>query len=103
MVVRVTTPGSPAFRLRSGEEGLSVFDLEAVDPPLSEVEVLDGFRPGSLTVVRSVAEIEAKGLIIVPVPGVGSLSERLSDAHAEIQAGPGMTRTRFKQILKELE
>jgi hypothetical protein len=69
VVVRVTEPGRPAFQLRRGEEGLSVFDPGAVDPPLTEAEVLASFRPGSLAVVRTEAEIESKGLVLVPVTG----------------------------------
>jgi hypothetical protein len=47
MAVRVTEPGRPAFQLRKGEEGLSVFDPAAVQPPLTESEILDAFRLGS--------------------------------------------------------
>jgi hypothetical protein len=103
MVVRVVAPGRPAFQLRKGEEGLSVFDPGAVDPPLTDSEILSGFRPGSQAVVRSVQEIEGKGLLVIPVPGAAPLPPRLRDAHAEIRPGPGMTRDRFKQALKELE
>ena len=103
MVVRVAEPGRPAFQLRKGEEGLSVFDLDAVNPPLTEAEVLDGLRAGNQVVVRSVAEIEAKGLRVVPIPGTGVLPQRLRDAHAEIRPGPKMGRSGFKQALKELE
>ncbi len=103
MVVRVVEPGKPAFQLRKGEEGLSVFDLEAVEPPLIEAEILDSFRVGSQTIVRTISEIEQKGLQVVPIPGAEPLPERLRQAHAEIRPGPGMTRGQFKQILKELE
>jgi 2-iminoacetate synthase ThiH len=103
MVVRVAEPGKPAFQLRKGEEGISVFDLQAVKPPLTEAEILDGFRVGNQTIVRSVAEIEQKGLQVVPIPGAEPLPERLRQAHAEIRPSPGMTRGQFKQILKELE
>jgi hypothetical protein len=103
MVVRVATLGRPAFELRKGEEGLSVFDPDAVDPPLSEAEILTCFRPGSRVVIRSVSAIEAIGLIVTAVPGAAPLSPRLRDAHAEIRPGPGMTRDQFKQALKELE
>jgi hypothetical protein len=103
MVVRVAETGHPAFQLRKGEEGLSVFDVEAVNPPLTEIEILDGFRPGSQAVARSVAEIESKGLRVVPIPGASTLPQRLRDAHAEIRPAPGMERGRFKQALKELE
>src|SRR5262245_36958370 len=53
MFIRVGQEGKPAFQLRKGEEGLSVFDLEAVDPPLTESEVLDAFRAGCITVARA--------------------------------------------------
>jgi hypothetical protein len=103
MVVRVAVPGRPAFQLRKGEEGLSVFDPDAVDPPLTEAEVLSCFRPGSWAIVRSESEIAERGLIVVPVPGAAPLPPRLRNAHAEIRPGPGMTRDQFKQALKGLE
>jgi 2-iminoacetate synthase ThiH len=103
MVVRVADPDKPAFQLRRGEEGISVFDLQAVKPALTETEILESFRPGSQAIVRSVAEIERKGLQVVPIPGAEPLPERLRQAHAEIRPGPGITRGQFKQILKELE
>src|SRR5437660_4054714 len=103
MVVRVTESCRPAFQLRKGEEGISVFDLEAVDPRLTESEILDNFRAGSQVVVRGIAEIEQLGLRVVPLPGAEPLPQRLREAHAEIRPGPGMTRAQFKQALKELE
>jgi hypothetical protein len=103
MIVRITEPGRPAFQLRKGEEGISVFDQEAVKPPLTDSEILNSFRAGSLPVSRSQVEIEAKGLRLVPVPGAQTLPERLREAHAEIQPGPGMTRSEFKKALMELE
>jgi hypothetical protein len=103
MVIRVTEVGRPAFQLRRGEEGLSVFLPDAVAPPLDEAEVLGSFRPGSLAVTRSIAEIEAKGLIVVSVQGSESLPARLRSSHAEIRPGPEMARSEFKQALKELE
>jgi hypothetical protein len=103
MVVRVTEGDRPAFQLRPGEEGISVFDPDAVSPPLSDSEILDGFRAGSRLVARSIPEIEAKGLTVVPVPGAAALPDRLRKAHAEIRPGPSMTRGQFKQALKELE
>jgi hypothetical protein len=103
VVIRVADPGKPAFQLRKGEEGLSVYDPQAVTPPLTEAEILASFRAGSQVIVRSVAEIEQKGLEIVPIPGVEPLPGRLRQAHAEIRPGPGMTRIQFKQVLKELE
>jgi hypothetical protein len=103
MVIRVAMPGQPAFQLRKGEEGLSVFDPDAVDPPLTDAEILLAFRTGSRAVARSVSEIQQKGLTVVPVLGGAPLPARLRDAYAEIRPGPGMTRDLFKQALKELE
>jgi hypothetical protein len=103
MFVRVAEPGRPAFQLRKGEEGISVFDVDAVEPPLSDSEILDNFRLGSQLVLRSKAEIEAKGLNVIPIPGAKPLSERLRLSHAEIRPGAGMTRIQFKQALRELE
>ena len=103
MVVRVAEPGRPAFQLRKGEEGLSLFEPDLVDPPLSESEILEAFRPDSVVVVRSSAEVEAKGLQIVSIAGADSLPPRMREYHVEIRPGAGMTRTEFKQALKELE
>ena len=50
MLIRITEPGKPAFRLRKGEEGISVFDSDSVEPPLVEEEVAEAFRSGSETV-----------------------------------------------------
>src|ERR1022692_1432765 len=99
MFIRVIEAGKPGFQLRKGEDGLSVFDTEAVDPPLSDAEILDAFRADSQLTSRSREEIEAKGLIIVPVTGSAPLPLRLRDAHAEIRLGPGMTRGQFKKAL----
>src|SRR5437868_5706259 len=103
MLVRISEPDRPAFLLRKGEEGISVFDLEAVQPPLMESEILNNFRTGSLAISRSLTEIEAKGLQVVPVFGAATLAQRLREAHAEIRPGPAMTRAQFKKALKELE
>jgi hypothetical protein len=103
MIIRVTEPGRPAFQLRKGEEGLSVFDSEAVDPPLTEAEVVASFRAGSLAVVRSREDVASKGLRLVPVEGMASLPLRLREAHAEIRPGETMLRPQFKQALRELE
>ncbi len=62
MILRVTEPGRPAFQLRKGEEGLSVFDPDLADLLLTESEILEAFRPGCVLVARSTAEVEAKGL-----------------------------------------
>jgi hypothetical protein len=103
MFVRVAEAGRPAFQLRKGEEGISIFDLDAATPPLSEGEVLEHFRPGSQLVFRSIVEIEVKGLLVVPAPGAEPLPDHLRSSHAEIRPGPGMTRSQFKQALRELE
>jgi hypothetical protein len=101
--IRVFTPGSPRFQLRKGEFGISVFDPDAVNPPLTELEILANFRVGSQTVSRTEAEIHAQGLTIVSIPGGLQLSHRLQAAHVEIQAGLGMKRDQFKAALKRLE
>jgi|ERR1051325_8221991 hypothetical protein len=103
MFVRVAEAGKPAFQLRKGEEGLSVFDTEAVNPLVSDAEILDAFRAESRLISRSREEIEVKGLIVVPVLGGPSLPSRLREAHAEIRRSPNMTRGQFKKALQELE
>src|SRR5688572_6876894 len=103
VVVRVGTPGAAAFQLRPGEEGISVFDPDGVDPPLSDTEILDSFRDGSLLVVRPVAVINSLGLRVEWVEGAAVLPDRLRAAHREIRPGPGMTRPQFKAALKGLE
>lgn len=103
MLIRVAQPGRPAFSLRPGEEGISIFDTEAVDPPLTEAEILDAFRTGSVAVVRTAANIEGQGLSVIPLEGAPFLPDRLRRAHAEIRPGTGMARREFKQALKELE
>ena len=103
VVVRVGTPGSPAFQLRNGEAGLSVFDPSAVDPPLTEEEILDAFRPGSVVVYRTVEQITVLGLEVIPTEGADTLPDRIRAAHREIRPGAGMTRSAFKAALKDLE
>jgi len=103
MLVRVAERGRPAFQLRKGEEGISIFDTETVSPPLTEAEILESFREGSWALTRSQSEIAARGLQIVPIPGTGPLPQRLRDAHAEIRPGPGMSWAQFKRALQELE
>ena len=103
MVVRVADPGHPAFQLRKGEEGLSVFDPVAVVPPLTTAEILEQLPTRKPVVVCSREEIAAQGLDVVPVPGGEPLPPRLRDAHAEIRPRAGMARAEFKQALKELE
>ena len=101
--VRVGEPGRPFFQLRPGEQGISVFDLNAVDPPLTEDELLQSFRPGSAVVIKSTDDITAAGLTIVPTQGAEPLPLRHRDAHAEIRPTPGMSRPQFKQALRSLE
>jgi hypothetical protein len=103
IVARVATPGHPAFQLRKGEEGLSVFDPHAVDPPLAEAEILEPFRPGSVVLYRTVAQITEVGLTLAVTEGAEVLPERLRAAHREIVPGPGMARPAFKAALKLLE
>lgn len=102
-VIRVAEAGKPAFLLRKGEEGLSVFDPQAVDPPLTEAEIFGAFRPGSVLLVRSAAAVQSKGLQLVPVEGEAILPDRLRQAHREIRAGTGVDRAAFKKALRELE
>lgn len=103
MLARVVAAGQPAFQLRKGEQGLSLFDLEAVTPPLNEFEVLQCFRSGSSLRMITKEDIERKGLVVIAVPGAESLPERLQAAHMEIRPGAGMSRKAFKQALTELE
>ncbi len=103
IVVRVAEPGGPAFQLRKGEEGISVFNPAAVDPPVTEEEIFDASRPGSAVVARTEDEIAAKGLLVVPIDGADVLPERLRQSHAEIRPSAGMPRPDFKKALKELE
>lgn len=103
VVIRVGSPGLAAFQLRKGEEGLSVFDPVGVDPPLSEEEILDAFRPGSLLVYRTIAQIASLGLIVVSSEGAETLPDRLRTAHREIRPSTQMSRSQFKTAIKELE
>jgi hypothetical protein len=59
--LRVSTPGMGVFQLRKGEEGISIFDPEMVDPPLTQEEVLQAFSRGSIIRV-SKTQIVDKGL-----------------------------------------
>ena len=103
MLIRVADPASPAFQLRKREEGLSVFETESVDPPLTESEILESFRPGSVAIALTVEEVENERMWVVAIPGASVLPERLQAAHAEIRPHAGMTRREFKMRLKELE
>src|SRR5437763_16793288 len=100
---RVGEAGQPFFRPRPGEDGISVFDPEAVDPHLTDDEILAAFRPGSSIVLRSKEAITSSGLMIVPVAGAELLPARLQLAHAEIRPVPGLTRRLFKDALRSLE
>lgn len=77
--------------------------MAAVDPPLTEDEILAAFRPGSIVVYRPASVIEEHGLQLLPTPGAESLPERLRAAHREIGAGEGMDRPTFKAALRNLE
>ena len=103
VVVRVASPDRPAFQLRKGEEGISVFDPDAVQPPLNDEEILEAFRPGSVVVYRTRAQIEELGLRVVAVEGAETLPERLCECHREIQQAGSMERPQFKNALRELE
>lgn len=59
-------------------------------------------QEASLSFVPS-KDVEGLGLQAIPVEGAASLPERLRHSHAEIRQGTSMTRSRFKQSLKELE
>ena len=98
-IIRVMEPGKPIFQLRQGEQGLSVFDANAVKP----IDVLPNFRPGSQTVTRTVDQVQSCGLMVLCTPGNSALPPRLRDAHREIRPGEGMTRNEFKKALKNLE
>jgi hypothetical protein len=103
MLIRVTEPGRPASQLRKGEIGISVFDTAAVEPPLTESEILASFRPGSEAANLLLDEVRSKGLQVVSIPGAEPLPERLRIAHAEIRPGIGMSRPEFKKKLQELD
>ena len=103
VVIRVATPDHPAFQLRKGEEGLSVFDPDAVDPALTEEEILDAFKPGSIVVLRSFSLIALLGLDIVACEGADTLPNRLRIAHRELRPSRGISRGTFKAALRDLE
>jgi hypothetical protein len=99
----VATPGKPAFQLRPGEEGLSVFDPLLVEPPLSLDEILTSFREGSLVMPIDRDVIMHCGLDVLEVIGHESLPERIRACHCEIRPWANMDRKAFKQALKQLE
>ncbi len=101
--MRVGEGNRPAFQLRPGELGISVFDPDAVEPPLTEAEILEAFRPGSVLVTRTEEELRGLRLELVPVPGHVDLPGRLPQAHHEIRPSSTMTRADFKKCLRELE
>ena len=98
-IYRVVEAAKPRFRLRPGEEGLSVFDAGAVRPE----DVLPAFRQGSSVIALEVGWVESFGLRVVKTPGETRLPAHLRDNHAIIGPGAGMTRKQFKQTLKVLE
>ena len=99
-VHRVVTPGKAQFQLRSGEQGLSVFDASKVSPG----DILSAFREGSQLTTKTVKEIEGLGLKVEKTPGDANLPQHLQEAHMEIRPGPNMTtRPKFKQAIKKLE
>jgi hypothetical protein len=95
----VYSAGKPKFQVRQGEEGLSAFDAEKVEP----VDILPNFRPGSLLATLPVSTIEAFGLTVVQTPGDPNLPQVLRENHVEIRPGEGMTRKQFKAALRGLE
>ncbi len=103
VVVRVATPGQPAFQLRKGELGISVFDPDGVSPPLTEDEILAPFRAGSVVVYRTLEQITEAGLVLIETPGADALPDRLRVAHREITAPPTASRAELKSALKRLE
>lgn len=102
-LLRVIAVGAPGFQLRKGEEGISVFDPDCVEPPLTEDEILAAFRPGSQVIARTVEEVHRLGLTVFVIAGDASLPPRLVDAHREVRPSVTMTRNQFKAALKELE
>jgi len=103
MSVRVAAADGPVFRLRPGEAGISIFDTQAVDPPIQRDEILNEFRPGSVLIEVDHILVDRLNLQIIPVEGADTLPVRLRQAHAEIRPGEEMTRGEFKRQLKELE
>jgi hypothetical protein len=97
-VIRVAEVGKAAFALRKGEEGLSVFDPHAVEPPLEDEEVLNAFRPGCHLLHRFLSVIVNLGLEVLVVQGAASLPTRLQDAHREIRPEPQMDRAAFQEV-----
>jgi len=61
-----------------------VFELAGVDPPLTGEEILESFRPGSIALYRTIAQITELGLDVVPCEGAETLPDRLRNSHREI-------------------
>lgn len=99
LVKRVYENGKPQYQLRHGEEGLSIFDAQ-----ISDVSILVKFRAGAKIDLKSVNEIESKGLKVVQTHGDCEhlQDDELEDNHWEIRPQPGMTRSQFKAVLKTL-
>jgi YD repeat-containing protein len=89
--LRATNPGDGDFERRDGEPlDISVFKNTAVDPPITDAEVLESFtKPGTGVTRVTEAEIEAADLVVVPTFGDASLPPRLREAHQSIQPKPG--------------
>lgn len=80
-----------------------MFDPAAVDPPLTEEEILDAFRSGSTVLYRTIEQIAVLRMDVVPTEGADSLPDRLRASHREIRPRVGQSRSAFKNALKELE
>lgn len=96
---RVYENGHPKYQLRQGEEGSSIFDAE-----ISSAVILGKFRSGSKIEMKSIDEIESKGLIVVQTHGDCEhlQNDELEDNHWEIRPSTGMNRSQFKAALKTL-
>jgi len=70
---------------------------------LTDEEILEPFRSGSVVVYRTLQEVVEVGLQIIETPGAEALPDRLRFAHREIAASAAMTRPEFKTALKRLE
>lgn len=102
MLIRVAQSGRPAFQLRPGEVGLSVFQTDGVEPELTEGEILSAFRKDSIAIALNPQVVHECGLQIVEVAGAPVLPERLRYTHREIRPVSGMSRSEFKLALTRL-